>query len=250
MPITESARKNHERLFPNHQSQLKVSDPELVEIFDNFAFDEVIAQSKLETKTRVMLILAAIIGGQAIDEYKIMVGGALNASITPVEIKEILYQSVPYVGMARAFDFLHATNEVLTSRGHQLPLCPQSTTSAETRYEMGLAAQKAIFGQMIEDMYEKSPKDQLHIQRFLSANCFGDFYTRTGLDIKMRELVTLSNLIASGGLDAQVKGHVRGNVNVGNGRDVLIDVITQLLPWVGYPRTLNALNAVNEVAPS
>jgi 4-carboxymuconolactone decarboxylase len=101
---------------------------------------------------------------------------------------------------------------------------------------------------MIDDMYDKSPKDQLHIQRFLSANCFGDFYTRTGLDMRMRELVTLSILIAMGA-DAQVKGHVWGNLNVGNGRDVLIDVITQLLPWVGYPRTLNALNAVNEVAP-
>jgi 4-carboxymuconolactone decarboxylase len=51
------------------------------------------------------------------------------------------------------------------------------------------------------------------------------------------------------GADAQVKGHVRGNLNVGNDRNVLIDVITQLLPWVGYPRTLNALNAVNDVAP-
>jgi 4-carboxymuconolactone decarboxylase len=102
---------------------------------------------------------------------------------------------------------------------------------------------------MIDEMYEKSPKDQLHIQRFLSAHCFGDFYTRTGLDLKMRELVTLSILIAMGA-DAQVKGHVRGNVDVGNGRDVLIDVITQLLPWVGYPRTLNALNAVNEVTPA
>jgi 4-carboxymuconolactone decarboxylase len=65
----------------------------------------------------------------------------------------------------------------------------------------------------------------------------------------MRELVTLSILIAMGA-DAQVKGHVRGNVNGGNERDVLIDVITQLLPWVGYPRTLNALNAVNEVIPA
>ena len=41
MGITEAARKNHEELFPNHKSQLKASDPELIEIFDNFAFDEV-----------------------------------------------------------------------------------------------------------------------------------------------------------------------------------------------------------------
>jgi 4-carboxymuconolactone decarboxylase len=249
MAITDAAHKNHEELFPNHQSQLAVSDPELIDVFDNFAFGEVIAQSKLDSKTRVMLILAAIIGSQAVNEYKIMVGAAVNVGITPIEIKEILYQSVAYVGMARAFDFLHATNEVLTGLGHRLPLAGQSTTTTETRYDKGLAAQKAIFGPAIDDMYDKSPKDQLHIQRFLSANCFGDFYTRTGLDMKMRELVTLSILIAMGA-DAQVKGHVRGNLSVGNGRDVLIDVITQLLPWVGYPRTLNALNAVNELAPS
>ncbi len=78
---------------------------------------------------------------------------------------------------------------------------------------------------------------------------FGDYYTRTGLDLRMRELVTLSILIALGGADAQVKGHIRGNVNMGTGRRVLVDVITQLLPWVGYPRTLNALAALDEVVP-
>ncbi|OUL33899.1 carboxymuconolactone decarboxylase family protein [Nostoc sp. 106C] len=246
--VSEAAHNNHEELFPNHKSTLKVTDPELIEVFDNFAFDEVIALSKLDTKTRIMLILASIIGSQAISEFKFMVGAALNVGVTPVEIKEIVYQSVPYVGMAKAFDFVHATNEVLTSRGIQLPLPGQSTTSLETRYDKGLAVQKAIFGETIEQMYERSPKDQLHIQKFLSANCFGDYYTRNGIDIKVRELITLSILIALGGVESQVKGHIQGNLNVGNGKDMLLDLMTQLLPWVGYPRTLNALNCLNEVA--
>jgi 4-carboxymuconolactone decarboxylase len=249
MQPNDRARKNHEEFFPNHKSTLKVTDPELIEVFDNFAFGEVIAQSKLETKTRVMLILAAIIGANGVAEFKVMAGAALNVGVTPVQLKEIVYQSVPYVGMAKAFDFIHATNDVLTSRGIQLPVEDQSTTDSETRYEKGLAVQKAIFGKMIDELYERSPKDQLHIQRFLSANCFGDYYTRTGLDIILRELVTLSILIALGGTESQVQGHIRGNVNVGNGREVLLDVIIQLLPWVGYPRTLNALGALNEVAP-
>lgn len=97
-------------------------------------------------------------------------------------------------------------------------------------------------------MYERSPQDQLHIQRFLSANCFGDYYTRNGIDIKVRELIALSILIALGGADSQIKGHIQGNLNVGNGKDILLDLITQLLPWVGYPRTLNALKRLNEVA--
>jgi 4-carboxymuconolactone decarboxylase len=249
MTITDAAHRNHEELFPNHNSTLKVTDPELIEIFDNFAFDEVIAESKLDTKTRVMLILAATIGSHAIGEFKVLAGAALNVGVTPVEIKEIVYQSVAYVGMGRAFDFVHATNEVLTNRGVELPLEGQATTDRATRFEKGLETQKAIFGEMIDKLAEQSPRDQLHIRRFLAAHCFGDIYTRTGLDLRLRELVTLSILIALGGTESQVKGHIRGNVNLGNGRDVLIDVMTQLLPWVGYPRTLNALACLNEIEP-
>jgi 4-carboxymuconolactone decarboxylase len=178
-----------------------------------------------------------------------MLGGALNVGVTPVEIKEILYQSVPYVGMAKVLDFIHATNEVLQSRGIQLPLEGQSTTSPNTRYEKGLEAQKQIFGEMIEKMYNDSPKDQIHIQKYLSANCFGDYYTREGVDIKTRELLTFAMLISLGGAEPQVKGHIQGNANVGNNKEILLSVITQLLPYIGYPRTLNAIRWLNEVIP-
>ena len=116
-----------------------------------------------------------------------MLGGALNVGVTPLELKEILYQAVPYVGIARVFDVLHATNEILGSRGVALPLEGQSTTTPETRHRDGLTMQKAIFGDVIDTMYASSPENQLHIQQYLSANCFGDYYTRTGLDIRTRE---------------------------------------------------------------
>lgn len=65
--ISETAQKNHEELFPNHQSTLKVTDPELIEVFDNFAFDEVISYGKLDTKTRLMVILASLIAMRPTD---------------------------------------------------------------------------------------------------------------------------------------------------------------------------------------
>ena len=249
MAITERAQRNHDALFPGHKSILKGTDPELIELFDNWAFDEVLDDQTLDVRTRLVVQLAALIGCQAVHEYRVMLGGALNIGVTPVEAKEILYQAVAYVGMAKAFDFLHATNEVLHARGVALPLAPQSTTTPATRAERGLATQKQIFGESIDRMYAQAPKDQLHIQRALSANCFGDYYTRTGLDLKMRELVTVSILIALGGAEPQIKGHIQGNVNVGNDRRVLIAVMTQLLPWVGYPRTLTALKCLDEVVP-
>jgi 4-carboxymuconolactone decarboxylase len=249
MRISETAEKNHEELFPNHKSTLKDTDPELIEVFDNFAFDEVIAYGKLDTKTRLMVILASLITMQTLSEYKVMLGGALNVGVTPVEVKEIVYQSVPYVGMAKVFDFIHATNEILEGRGVKLPLEGQSTTSPETRYEKGLVVQKEIFGKTIDNMYRESPENQIHFQKYLSANCFGDYYTRTGLDIKTRELITFSMILSLGGCEPQLKGHIQGNLNVGNDKVTLLSVVTQLLPYVGYPRTLNALRCLNEVIP-
>jgi hypothetical protein len=46
-----------------------------------------------------------------------------------------------------------------------------------TSAEKGLEIQRQIVGDCIEQMYARSPKDQLHIQRYLSANCFGDYLT-------------------------------------------------------------------------
>ena len=247
MPISETARKNHEKLFPNHESTLKVTDPELIEVFDNFAFDEVLSYGNLDTETRLMVILSSLIAQQTLSEYKVVLGGALNIGVAPIEAKEIVYQSVPYVGIAKAFDFIHATNEILESRGVKLPLEGQSTTTAETRFEKGLALSKSVFGKTINDMYEQSPENQIHIQKYLSANCFGDYYTRTGLDIKMRELLTFSMLLSLGGCEPQLKGHIKGNLNVGNDKEVLLSTVTQLLPYVGYPRALNAIRCINEV---
>ena len=246
MAISEVAQRNHDQLFPDHVSALKVTDPGLIEIFDNWAFDEVIEATDMDVRLRLMVQLAALIACQAVNEYRVMLGAALNVGVTPVEAKEILYQAVPYVGMARAFDFMHASNEVFKSRGIALPLPEQSTTTADTRFEKGLAAQKQMFGDRIDAMVAQSPKDQLHIQRFLSANCFGDYYTRKGLDLRTRELLTFAILATLGGCEPQLAAHVVGNLSVGNDRQILISTITQLLPFIGYPRTLNAIRVINE----
>ena len=87
------------------------------------------------------------------------------------------------------------------------------------------------------------------IQKSLSANCFGDYLTRAGLDLKLRELLTFSMLAALGGCEPQLAGHVAANLAAGNDRRMLLGTITQLLPFIGYPRTLNAIRIVNEGTP-
>jgi len=246
-----TARANHERLFPGHVSMLAVTDPELIEVFDNLAFDEVLRGSTLDDRTRLLTQLAAMIAVGALSEFRVMLGAALTVGVSPVEAKEVVYQAVPYVGMARVFDFIHATNETLTARGVNLPLAGQATTTTATRLEHGRAVQEQVVGaDAVVQMYASAPADEQAIQRLLSANCFGDHVSRGGLDLATRELLTFSLLAALGGCEPQLRGHVGANLRVGNDRARLLDTLTQLIPFIGYPRTLNALRVLDEAAPA
>jgi 4-carboxymuconolactone decarboxylase len=132
-----------------------------------------------------MVQLASMIACQALSEYRVMLGAALTVGVTPIEVKEIVYQAVPYVGLAKVFDFIHTTNDVLTDRGIQLPLEGQSATTPETREERGVAVQKEIVGaDVVDQMYAAASDDEVHFQHLLSANCFGDHYTRSGIDVR------------------------------------------------------------------
>lgn len=247
--LRAAAVETRAQLFSGCESELAATDPELIEIFDNFAFAEVLGYGDLDVKTRMMCILASCIAGAAQTEFRTMLEGALNVGVTPVEAKEVVYQAVPYVGMARTVDFVHIVNGVLTARGVALPLEGQSATSPETRFEKGLAVQKAIFGERIDAMRAAAPENQKHMQDYLSANCFGDYVSRGGLDAKVRELLTFSMLLTLGGCESQLRSHIQGNLNVGNDKRTLLAVVTQLLPYTGYPRTLNAIACLNEAIP-
>lgn len=249
--ITEFAKNYYEKMFPGYVSKFLETDPEFIERFDNFAFDEVIKQTNngtdgLDDKTRMMVILSYLLGCQGIDEFKVMLPAALNMGITPVEIKEIVYQAVAYLGIGRVYPFLKSVNEIYTEKGIKLPLDSQSNTTMETRLEMGNQAQVDIFGEGMKGFYKSGPEETRHINVWLAANCFGDYYTRSGLDLKQREMITFCYIAAQGGCEPQLTAHALGNLKIGNSKQFLINVISAGIPFIGYPRSLNALNCLNE----
>ena len=250
MAITEKAKAYHEKMFPHYESKFLETDPEFIERFDNFAFDEVVNSDDLDGKTRFMAILSTLIGCQGIDEYMAMLPAALEFGVTPVEVKEIVYQSTAYLGIGRVFPFLKATNEVLEAKGIKLPLEGQSTTTTDNRREAGTQTQVDIFGNNMKDFWKSGPEESRHINYWLAANCFGDYYTRTGLDYKQRETITFCFLSAQGGCEPQLTSHAMANMRIGNDKSFLIKIISQCLPYIGYPRSLNALRCVNDAAKS
>lgn len=248
MAITEAAKAYHEKMFPGSRSKLLETDPEFMERFYNFAYDEVVNQDDLDDRTRFMAILAALLGCQGVDEFRCQMEAALNFGVTPVEIKEIVYQAVAYLGIGRVSPFLTVVNQVLEEGGVVLPLEGQSTTTAENRLEAGAQVQINIFGERMRDFCKSGPEETRHINRWLADNCFGDYYTRRGLTYQQREMITFCFLAAQGGCEPQLTSHAAANMRIGNGKAFLIKIVSQCLPYIGYPRSLNALRCVDEAA--
>lgn len=253
MAVSEFAKQYREKMFDGYAPKFGETDPEFVELFENFALDEVINMpdiggKEVDGRTRHMAILAALLGCQGIDIFKEMLPAAMNFGVTPVEIKEITYQAVAYLGMGRVFPFLKAVNEFLKSKGIDLPLEKQGTTTAENRREAGTQAQVDIFGEGMRDFRRSGPEESRHINLWLAGNCFGDYYTRKGLDYAERELITFCFLAAQGGCKPQLTSHAAANMKIGNDKLFLIKIISQCLPFIGYPRSLNALTCVNKAS--
>lgn len=221
------------------------TDPEFIQFFENFAFDEVVNESgqQLDDITRYTAILATLIGCQGTDAYKEILPKALDNQITPVIAKEIVYQATDYLGYGRMLPFLNITNDILIQRGIPLPLDGQSTTTPDNRLEKGVEAQTEIFGEHMKEAWKSG-----HINRWLASNCFGDYYTRTGLNLPQREIITFCFLMAQGGCEPQLTAHAKGNMNLGNDKNFLIRVVSQCLPYIGYPRSLNAIACINKAA--
>lgn len=221
------------------------TDREFMERFEHFAFEEVVNEKgqELEPKVRYTAILATLLGCQGTDAFRMMLPKALDAGVTPVMAKEIVYQATDYLGFGRVLPFINIINEILEARGVALPLENQATTTLEDRLEKGIQAQVDIFGEHMNEAWKAS-----HINRWLASNCFGDYYTRNGLDLAQREMITFCFIMAQGGCEPQLTAHAKGNMNLGNDKEFLIRVVSQCVPYIGYPRSLNAIVCINKAA--
>lgn len=226
--------------------EFKHTDPELDAIFTQFADVEVpeTKGANVNPEDRYLAILAALLGSQSKDLFKPVLKEALEKkAVSAVEVREVVYQAVDYLGTGRVYPFVFAMNEVFESLNIELPLENQATVTSENRLEKGYETQAAIFGPQMREAWKASD-----INRWLADNCFGDFYTRTGLELAKREMVTFCYLMAQGGCEPQMVAHAKGNFAMGNTADFLIRVAEQCVPYVGYPRVLNGIAAIKKAA--
>ena len=246
--MKKDAEQRVQKLFAGVSSSLKETDPEFMEIITNFSQEEVIQANRLTEKEQMLCILSALLGCQGMGEFQNMLHAALNTGIDPVAIKEVVYQATAYLGIGRVHDFLVSTNQIMEQHGINLPIASQGTANENSRFEKGLAKQVELFGEGMAKRQTDSPVLRRNINRWLADNCFGDYYTRNGLNDQEREMITFCFILAQGGCENQLRGHTAGNLGAGNDKEKLYSIVEQCMPYIGYPRSLNAMNIIDEVA--
>lgn len=247
MTRSEIANKNLKTLFNISLEDNKGSDKDMMDILQKYIFGEVFTVGNLDIKTREMLTVVSLTVQQTMPQLKAHINAALNVGVTPIELREAIYQCAPFIGFPKTLNALNTFNEVIKERGLENSLKSTATVKESERFEKGLAIQNPIYGDEIVENMKGLPDDMgSDVAKYLTEVCFGDFYTREGLDVKTRELLVISLLVTTGNTSV-LKSHIKGNLKVGNSIETITAAIIQVLPYVGFPQTFAALKTVKEV---
>lgn len=240
----ERCKRNYAALFGGEALTGEGADPEFMAILQKFIFGDVFSAGELDHRTRELITCTVLTAMQTLPQLKSHAGAALRVGVTPVELREAVYQCAPFIGFPRTLNALTVINEVFREKGISLPLEAQGTTTEESRYGQGFAIQHPLYGDEIATRMADVPGGLGDdVARFLTEYCFGDIYTRGGLDVQTRELLIYC-ILTTLEADSQLPSHALGNMKQGTSRETLAAAVVQCLPYTGFPPAMKALHAI------
>ena len=245
MTRTEICNENMQKLFSSGMAT-SGDDVEMMQILQKYIFGEVFTVGDLDIKTRELITVVCLTTMQTLPQLKAHINGALNAGNSPLEVREAIYQCAPFIGFPKTLNALGVLNEVFKERNIQTPLESAITVSENERYQKGREIQEKLYGDEIKQAMKGLPQNLGdEAARFLTEVCFGDFYTRKGLDLKTRELLSLAILVTKDD-DITLKSHIKGSIKAGNSPETVAAAIIQCMPYTGTPNALHALKYLKE----
>jgi 4-carboxymuconolactone decarboxylase len=145
MDRIEKSQEKFKQLFGEGVSGLQATDPDFQDILNRFIFGEVFYQGNLDNKERELITLVVLAANQTLPQLKEHVSASLKVGVTPVEIKEAVYQCAPYIGFPKTINALNEVNRVFKAKNIALPIESQKTVEEVNRLDKGLAVQTEIF---------------------------------------------------------------------------------------------------------
>ena len=115
-----------------------------------------------------------------------------------------------------------------------------------TRYEKGKKSLESIQNRSVEEIFRELDDIAPDLSRFVIDYPYSEIYTREELDLKTREICTVSALTVLGTIP-QLKEHINAALNVGNTPTEIVEIIMQMSAYCGFPKSINAMMAAKEV---
>ena len=242
----ETCKENYRTLFRGEALTGQGSDPEMMDILQKFIFGEVFTTGDLSLKQREMITCITLATMQTLPQLKAHAGAALNVGVTPLELREAMYLTAPFIGFPKMLNAVSTVNEVFKERGISLPLENQTTVTEDNRHEQGAAIQDKLYHGGISGVLSGIPGNlDEDVSRFLTDYFFGEIYTRGTLDIPTKELLgycILTTLEA----ESQLQSHFHGNIKAGNSPQTVASAVIQTLPYIGFPAAIKALRIIKQ----
>lgn len=242
----ETCKENYRTLFRGEALTGQGSDPEMMDILQKFIFGEVFTTGDLSLKQREMITCVTLATMQTLPQLKAHAGATLNVGVTPLELREAMYLTAPFIGFPKMLNAVSTVNEVFKERGISLPLENQTTVTEDNRHEQGAAIQDKLYHGGISGVLSGIPGNlDEDVSRFLTDYFFGEIYTRGTLDIPTKELLgycILTTLEA----ESQLQSHFHGNIKAGNSPQTVASAVIQTLPYIGFPAAIKALRIIKQ----
>jgi 4-carboxymuconolactone decarboxylase len=118
---------------------------------------------------------------------------------------------------------------------------------SEDRYQKGMKNLKKMNPDSYRNLEKLLNDIAPDMARYIAEFPYGDIYSRPGLDLKTRELITVASITTLGNAQSELKSHIHGALNVGCTPREIIEVIIQMAVYAGFPAAINGLKAAKEI---
>lgn len=227
---------------------LKDVAPQMVTFLMEFAYGDVYSRPGLDRKSRQIATIAALTAmGNAKPQLKFHIGAAMNIGVTPQEIIDVMYVATVFAGFPCGLNGITAAREVFQAKGVSLSQAKAPAAKGETRRERGLEAlnqtSKGAGDKVIKSLSDIAPD----MGSFIIDFSYGDIISRGILSPKHKEIAMIAVCVAKGTMEPQMKVHMHAGLNVVLTKQEIVELMTHMTIYAGFPAALNGLTAARQV---
>ena len=236
-------------------NNLKDIAPDLGKYIIEYSFGDIYSREGLDLKSKEIAVVAALTAmGNAQPQLKVHINGALNTGSSVNEVVEVILQMSSYAGFPKAINAMNALKEVLEERQqHGINDKMGKNPSAKREKDRLKSGEKELAklapnqAKILRQNFNNLAPD---LVKYILEFGYADIYSRDNLDVKYRQIATISALTATGNAQPQLKFHIKAGLNVGLSQENIKEIMYLMTIYAGFPSAINGMSVLKEVISS